>query len=137
MSSLATLWPRPKLSRPGQWLRYLAAMVSVCERYLIKRACGVIFMTVGDRGDYAPTLIFRGGNYPHCFPGSAAYGKGIKMRSWLLKADIFKVSATCNCTCTRECVVKMLKKKPTRKLWKPHTLYCMFTVQRYSTCAHL
>ena len=43
---------RHKTSWPGQWLRYLAAVLSI--RYLIKGACCVTVKTVGDR----PPILF-------------------------------------------------------------------------------
>ena len=55
--------PRLETSWPGQWLRYLAAVLSICEyiRYLIKGACRVTVMTVTDRGAYAPTTYILWG----------------------------------------------------------------------------
>ena len=48
---------RLETSWPGQWLCYLAAVVSICEyTYLIKGACRVTVMTVGATSPTAPLV---------------------------------------------------------------------------------
>ena len=51
----------------GQWLRYLAAVVSIIQ-YLIKRACCVTVMTVGDRWGIAPMPHILWGQLPPLSP---------------------------------------------------------------------
>ena len=67
---------RLKTSSAGQWLRYLAAVVSICE-YTVSNKGGLP-CHCHDWGRsivraMSPRLIFCEGNCPHCPPGSAAY----------------------------------------------------------------